>query len=289
MCSTTPWATPWANSSYMYCLVFEREKFPWVIKLDCWTSVDVVALFWRVLFFNDWSRYQRYQRYNKPSSFLTIQWGANMNSCSTTPWATPWANSSYMYCLVFEREKFPWVIKLDCWTSVDVVALFWRVLFFNDWSRYQRYQRYNKPSSFLTIQWTMNSFWRSEILCIWLVFSSCVQRFRPILLNPVSPNPVSPNPVSPNPVSRAGLKYFGALGLDTIVGPHTHPTLPSSSDPINLTGVWGITTEKVWNCKCHRRVSEAQPGQNFGGGKLRTEPEPMARSAWELRAKPEPR
>ena len=29
------------------------------------------------------------------------------------------------------------------------------------------------------------------------------------------------------------------------MGPHAHPTLPSSSDPINLTGVWGITTEKI--------------------------------------------
>ena len=69
------------------------------------------------------------------------------------------------------------------------------------------------------------------------------------------------------PYSRrqSRIKVFWGLRLDTIVGPHTHPTLPSSSDPINLTGVWGITTEKVWNCKGHRRVSEAQPGQNFGG------------------------
>ena len=83
------------------------------------------------------------------------------------------------------------------------------------------------------------------------------------------------------------IKVFWGPRLDTIVGPHTQPTLPSSSDPINLTEVWGITTEKVWNCKCHRRVLEAQPGKNFGGGKLRTKPEPMAQSSWELRAKPE--
>ena len=52
------------------------------------------------------------------------------------------------------------------------------------------------------------------------------------------------------------------------MGPHTHLTPPSSSYLIKLTGVWGITTEKVWNCKCHRRVSEAQPGQNFEGENL---------------------
>ena len=64
---------------------------------------------------------------------------------------------------------------------------------------------------------------------------------------------------------QSRIKVFWGPRLDTIVGPHIHPTLPSSSDPINLTGVWGITTEKVWNCKCHMRVSEAQPGKNFGG------------------------
>ena len=49
------------------------------------------------------------------------------------------------------------------------------------------------------------------------------------------------------------------------MGPYTHPSIPAFSDLLNLTGVWGITIEKVWNCKCHRRVSEAQQGQNFGG------------------------
>ena len=51
--------------------------------------------------------------------------------------------------------------------------------------------------------------------------------------------------------NQSQIKVFWGPRLDTIVGPHTHPALPSSSDPINLTGVWGITTENVWNCKCH--------------------------------------
>ena len=56
---------------------------------------------------------------------------------------------------------------------------------------------------------------------------------------------------------QSRIKVFWGPRLDTTVGPHTHPIFLSSSDPINLTGVWGITTEKVWNCKCHSGVSEA--------------------------------
>ena len=58
---------------------------------------------------------------------------------------------------------------------VDVVALFWRVLFFNDWSRYQRYHNpsiIHSESDHSKGRY-MKSFWRSEIFRIWLVFSSC--------------------------------------------------------------------------------------------------------------------
>ena len=53
---------------------------------------------------------------------------------------------------------------------------------------------------------------------------------------------------------QSRINVFWGPRLDTIVGPYTHPSLPFSSDPVNLTGVLYITIEKVWNCKCHRRV-----------------------------------
>ena len=49
------------------------------------------------------------------------------------------------------------------------------------------------------------------------------------------------------------------------MGPHTHPPSHRPLTPSTWLEFGGITTEKVWNCKGHRRVSEAQPGQNFVG------------------------
>ena len=48
------------------------------------------------------------------------------------------------------------------------------------------------------------------------------------------------------PWLQSRIKVIWGPKLDTIVGPYTHPSLPSLSDPVNLTGVWGITIEKVW-------------------------------------------
>ena len=43
---------------------------------------------------------------------------------------------------------------------------------------------------------------------------------------------------------QSRIKVFGGPRIDTIVGPHTPSSLPSSFDSVNLTGLWGITIEK---------------------------------------------
>ena len=55
------------------------------------------------------------------------------------------------------------------------------------------------------------------------------------------------------------------------MGPFTRPSLPSSSDPVNLIGVWGINIKQVWNCKCHRRVSEGATRSKFRRGQIEDE------------------
>ena len=87
--------------------------------------------------------------------------------------------SDYSCSVGLWGRKVPRVIDLvrlnaACISNyVAVVAFFWRVLFFNDWSRYQRYHNpciihfYHSKGRY------MKSFWRSEIFRIWLVFSSC--------------------------------------------------------------------------------------------------------------------
>ena len=93
-----------------------------------------------------------------------------LGMCSSAPFPT------CQTTLGLWERKVPRVIDLiaECISnSVAVVALSWRVLFFNDWSRYQRYHNPSILHSNHSKGRYMKSFWRSEIFRIWLVLSSC--------------------------------------------------------------------------------------------------------------------
>ena len=82
--------------------------------------------------------------------------------------------------------------------------------------------------------------------------------------------------------AQSRIKMNWGPKLDTIVGPNTHPSLPSFSDLVNLTGVWGITIKKVWNCNAtgefqrrnQAKISEGQTedeARTYGAKRLRIE------------------
>ena len=70
---------------------------------------------------------------------------------------------------------------------------------------------------------------------------------------------------------QSRIKVFGGPRLDTILGPHTHPSLPSSFDPINLTGVWSIRVSPSKKFEIANVIGEFQRRNQVNSSEVKIE------------------